>query len=263
MREGFPAVTTKKLAWKSVVSELLWFLSGSDNIEDLRIRLHGEQSAGNFDKKTIWDLNYFNQGKELGYAHGFTGDIYGVQWRSFNRMNVGTGEYVPGADQVKSLIEEAKVNPSSRRLVVSAWNPNTIWDNVQARYNNKPILPPCHYTWQVNIVGDFIDLSFTQRSVDTLLGLPFNIASYALLCHILGKILNKTPRYLVGNLGNTHLYLDHTTQALLQIQREPKKLPELQIPEFETLEQVLETHVDEFKLVGYTHHPVIKAQMAV
>lgn len=247
MRNTFPAVTTKKLAWKSVVAELLWFLKGSNNVNDLRAIQYGEDNRFNPLKRTIWDANYEAQGRALGYAEGRLGPIYGVQWR---------GDFVGGVDQISNLLERAASTPDCRRLMVSAWNPAMI---------DKMALPPCHYGFQVNIDGDYIDLLWTQRSVDYFLGLPFNIASYALLAAIFGRILGKTPRSLVGQLGNTHIYQNHQAQVLEQLQREPFPEPTLWInPELKTLEDFeLRATVDDFKLIGYEHHPALTGAMAV
>ena len=140
LREGFPAVTTKKLAWKGVISELLWFIRGSSNLYELRAILHGEENRFNEEKTTIWDANYNKQAKDLGYTDGEMGPIYGSQWRNFN-----------GVDQLKEMIELAKKDPSNRRLIISAWNPAEL---------NKMTLPPCHYMYQINIKGDYIDGNF-------------------------------------------------------------------------------------------------------
>lgn len=278
--EGFPGVTTKKLAWKSVVSELLWFLKGSTNVNELRALLYGEEHRYNLDKKTIWDANYEAQGKALGYDNGYLGPVYGGQWR--NRKDIvhtdsydGSGDvledqgykqiaydtaigenyYERRVDQVKNLLERAKTNPECRRLIVTAWNPEE---------QHLMTLPPCHYGFQIRITGDYIDLLWTQRSVDTFLGLPFNIASYALLQAIFARILGKKPRYLTGQLGDTHIYKNHTAQVLEQIGREPLELPKLWInPDLQTLEDFENASVDDFLLIGYEHHPALTAPMAV
>lgn len=278
--EGFPAVTAKKLAWKSVVSELLWFLKGSTNVNELRALLHGEENRFNLDKKTIWDANYNEQGKALGYTDGELGPVYGGQWR--NRKDIvhtdsyddsgdaleamgykqiaydtfiGENFYERRIDQVKNLLERAKTNPECRRLIVSAWNPAE---------QHLMTLPPCHYGFQIRITGDYIDLLWTQRSVDSFLGLPFNIASYAVLLSIFGRILGKTPRHLTGQLGDTHIYNDHVEQVLEQLGREPFPAPQLLInPDLKTLEDFENATVDDFQLIGYQSHAAIKANMAV
>lgn len=246
MRGEFPAVTTKKLAWKSVVSELLWFLRGSQNVNDLRAILHGEENRFNFKKATIWDANYEHQGVGLGYTDGNLGPVYGAQWR---------GRFPGGVDQIANLLQRAKTHPDCRRLMVMAWNPSQI---------DAMALPPCHYGFQVNIEGKHIDLLWQQRSVDYFLGLPFNIASYALLTAIFGRILDKQPRYLIGQLGNTHVYNNHREQVSEQIGREPKEPPKLWInPKLQTLEDFENASVDDFMLIGYEHHPALSGVMAV
>lgn len=273
LRKGFPAATTKKLAWKGVISEMIWFLKGSTNLYDLRAILHGEENRHNEDKKTIWDGNYNKQAKDLGYDQGEMGDIYGKQWRAFGEGKVtfydsdyGMEEYpFSGVDQVKCVIEEAKVNPSSRRLIVSAWNPSVVWEYENEHYEVKnAALPPCHMLFQLNIVGDYIDLQWYQRSIDVGCGILFNIASYATICHIFGRILGKTPRFLSGALGNTHIYNNHIEALSEQITRTPYDLPELWInPELKTLEDFENSTVDDYKLIGYKHHSAIPLVMAV
>lgn len=283
--EGFPAVTAKKLAWKSVVSELLWFLKGSTNVNELRALLHGEENRYNLEKKTIWDANYNEQGKALGYTDGELGPVYGGQWRNrkdliqfdFTTIDHNTslgadlhkmGYQVAGEDtsngiyfyerridQVKNLLERAKTNPECRRMIVSAWNPAE---------QHLMTLPPCHYGFQIRITGDHIDLLWTQRSVDSFLGLPFNIASYGVLLSIFGRILGKKPRYLTGQLGDTHIYNDHVEQVLEQLGREPFPAPQLLInPDLKTLEDFENATVEDFQLIGYQSHAAIKANMAV
>lgn len=278
--EGFPAVTTKKLAWKSVVSELLWFLKGSTNVNELRALLYGEEHRFNMAKKTIWDANYEAQGKALGYENGYLGPVYGGQWRNRTDIvhtdsydesgdaleamgytqiaydtRIGENYYQRRVDQVKNLLERAKTNPECRRLIVSAWNPEE---------QHLMTLPPCHYGFQIRITGDYIDMLWTQRSVDTFLGLPFNIASYALLQAIFARILDKKPRFLTGQLGDTHIYKNHTAQVLEQISRSPLELPKLWInPDLKTLEDFENAKVDDFLLIGYEHHPALTAPMAV
>lgn len=270
LRDGFPAVTTKKLAWKAVKSELLWFISGSDNVNDLRAKLHGSDNQFNFDKKTIWDANYLNQGKELGYTYGFMGDVYGVQWRKYDRLQAALCTQVlvsPGIDQIKALLAEAKVNPQSRRLLVTAWNPRSIWEPSEDEEIDdvtKPVLPPCHYGFQINISNGYIDLLWTQRSVDAFLGLPFNIASYAMLLTIFGRILGYTPRYLTGQLGNTHIYQNHVTAVKEQLTREHYELPTLSIDSsIKDLTDVEISSIEDYVLNNYQHHEKITAEMAV
>lgn len=278
LRKGFPAITTKKLAWKSVVSELIWFLKGSDNLYDLRAILYGENNRFNDEKRTIWDDNYNKQAKDLGYTDGFMGDIYGSQWRGFGRCLTqatytdkwDNDEHIPweikGIDQINWVIGEATKNPQSRRLIVNAWNPLSAlgeYTNDFVLYD-QPALQPCHMMFQLNVVGEYIDLQWNQRSADVFLGIPFNIASYGLLLHIFARILGKTPRYLSGALGNVHIYKNHVEQVKEQLTRVHFDNPTLWMNKnLKTLEDFENASVNDFKLIGYEHHATIKAPMAV
>ncbi|QGZ15254.1 thymidylate synthase [Klebsiella phage vB_Kpn_P545] len=249
LTRGFPAVTTKKLAWKACISELLWFLSGSTNVDDLRERTHGSRDEG----KTIWDENYETQARQLGYMDGALGPVYGKQWRDFG-----------GIDQLKLIINRIKQMPTDRRQIVSAWNPAEI---------DKMALPPCHCFYQFNVRNGYLDLQWYQRSVDVFLGLPFNIASYAALVHIVAKMCNLIPGDLVFSGGNTHIYMNHMEQCEEVLRREPKELCNLEIIWPSNFENwPTETQLDwvttsmshkDFKLHGYKSHPAITAKMAV
>ena len=244
LKKGFPATTCKTLAWKSVVSELLWFLSGSSNVEDLRTILHGENS----DKRTIWDANYENQGKALGYEKGELGPVYGVQWRNFN-----------GIDQIQvlidSILEGNSTGTHSRRNMVTAWNVSEL---------SKMTLPPCHHTFQVHVnAKKELSLMWHQRSVDVFLGLPFNIASYALLTHIFADITGCTVNKLIFTGGDTHIYKNHMTAISELIVRSPSKLPELVMPKIDTLEQALGCPIPRYTLKNYNPQGIIVAQMAI
>lgn len=249
LTRGFPAVTTKKLAWKACISELLWFLSGSTNVDDLRERTHGSRDQG----KTIWDENYETQARQLGYMDGALGPVYGKQWRDFG-----------GIDQLKLVINRIKQMPTDRRQIVSAWNPAEI---------DKMALPPCHCFYQFNVRNGYLDLQWYQRSVDVFLGLPFNIASYAALVHIVAKMCNLIPGDLVFSGGNTHIYTNHMEQCEEVLRREPKELCNLEITWPSNFENwPTETQLDwvttsmshkDFKLQGYKSHPAITAKMAV
>ncbi|AUO78798.1 thymidylate synthase [Klebsiella phage vB_Kpn_F48] len=249
LTRGFPAVTTKKLAWKACISELLWFLSGSTNVDDLRERTHGSRDEG----KTIWDENYETQARQLGYMDGALGPVYGKQWRDFG-----------GIDQLKLIINRIKQMPTDRRQIVSAWNPAEI---------DKMALPPCHCFYQFNVRNGYLDLQWYQRSVDVFLGLPFNIASYAALVHIVAKMCNLIPGDLVFSGGNTHIYMNHMEQCEEVLRREPKELCNLEITWPSNFENwPTETQLDwvttsmthkDFKLQGYKSHPAITAKMAV
>lgn len=253
LRKGFPATTTKKLAWNAVVAELLWFLSGSSNVDKLRERTHGLLGR----KKTIWDANYDKQGVALGLTGGELGAVYGRQWRAFGNYKItdhGNLELVGESfDQIVELLKEASENPESRRLLVSAWNPNAL---------EVSSLPPCHWAFELYIDNGFLDMKWHQRSVDVFLGLPFNIASYALLQHIFAKLLGLTPRMLVGDLTNVHIYQNHKEQVQEQMTRTCFDSPKLVLPEFASLDELLYKDAKDFKLEGYTSHEAIKAPMS-
>ncbi|EDU9380796.1 thymidylate synthase [Salmonella enterica subsp. enterica] len=249
LTKGFPAVTTKKLAWKACIAELIWFLSGSTNVNDLRLIQHDSLIQG----KTVWDENYENQAKDLGYHSGELGPIYGKQWRDFG-----------GVDQIIEVIDRIKKLPNDRRQIVSAWNPAEL---------KQMALPPCHMFYQFNVRNGYLDLQWYQRSVDVFLGLPFNIASYAALVHIVAKICNLIPGDLIFSGGNTHIYMNHVEQCKEILRREPMDLCELQLKfpdEFDEwntesqvfwLSQLAKPH--NFVLNDYVSHPPIKGKMAV
>ena len=233
MKDGFPALTTKKLAWKQVVSELLWFLTGQTNIAFL----HKHNNH-------IWDGDYEKSGK----TDGDLGPIYGKQWRKWDGKN-------GRIDQIDDLVRELKTNPDSRRLMVSAWNVGEL---------DQMVLPPCHYGFQVWTREEngkrYISLMWNQRSVDTFLGLPFNIASYALLLQIIANEVNMIPDELIGNLGDTHLYLNHIEQAKEQIGRTSFELPKLKTEA--KMDGICCNVPDDFILEDYQYHPTIKAPLS-
>ena len=233
MSDGFPILTTKKVAWKQVTSELLWFLTGQTNITFL----HKYNNH-------IWDGDY----KKSGRTDGELGPIYGKQWRKWDGKN-------GRIDQIDDLVRELKTNPDSRRLMVSAWNVGEL---------NEMVLPPCHYGFQVWTREEdgkrYISLMWNQRSVDTFLGLPFNIASYGLLLHILANEVNMIPDELIGNLGDTHLYLNHIEQAKEQIGRTSFDLPKLKTDV--KIDGICCATPDDFVLEGYQYHPTIKAPLS-
>ena len=250
LSDGFPAVTTKSLAWKGVVSELLWFLEGSSDERRLaEIRYNKPRSELKDLSKfsTIWTDNADNQGKELGYINTDTikelGPVYGVQWRNWL-----------GTDQIKKLINDLKVNPDGRRHILSAWNVNEL---------DKMALPPCHVMSQYYISNGTISCHMYQRSADMFLGVPFNIASYALLLSILGNILDLKPRYFVHSFGDAHIYSNSIEQVKEQLSREPLPLPKLKMPNISSIDEIKDLSIEDFKLEGYKHHPPIKAKMAI
>ena len=250
LEDGFPAVTTKSLAWKGVVSELLWFLEGSDDERRLaEIRFNKDRSELTDLEKysTIWTDNAENQGKELGYENSDTkkllGPVYGVQWRNWG-----------GVDQIRDLLEGLKNNPDGRRHILSAWNVGQI---------DKMALPPCHVMSQFYVHRETISCHMYQRSADMFLGVPFNIASYSLLMHILGKVLDLTPRYFIHSFGDAHIYLNSVDQVKEQIKRTPRELPQLKFPDINNLDDLKDLSLDDFILEGYDPHPAIKAKMAI
>ena len=274
--DGFPAVTTKSLAWRSVVAELLWFLEGSTNEHRLaEIKNDNKPYAELTEKerRTIWTANFNAQGVQLGYKDGELGRIYGCQYRSFRGVKEikdpmynqdgsihGYNVYYQTVeiDQVKNVIEQIKHNPVSRRLLVSAWNPAEL---------NVSSLPPCHFSYQFDVDGDKLSLMWSQRSVDCGTGLPFNIASYALLLHIVARMTNKIPHELIGSLGNTHIYKNHIEQVKEQLSRTPHKLPQLELPEhadYSNIDSFLKSvKTSDFKLLNYEHDAPLKYPMAV
>jgi len=241
LMESFPAVTTKKLAWKSVVGELLWFLEGSTSDSRLAEITHGDKT-----KNTIWTANANKQGKALGYTDGELGPVYGSQWRNFN------GD---GVDQIKTIIHQIKNDPDSRRIILSAWNPSQI---------DIMTLPPCHTMCQFRVINGSLSCQLYQRSADMFLGVPFNIASYSLLTHMLAQICNLRVGEFIWTGGDCHIYQNHFDQVKQQLERSPtRKHPMLVMPSFDNLEQLLNTKTEEYKLVGYNPMDTIKAPMAV
>ena len=250
LEEGFPAMTTKSLAWKGVVSELLWFLEGSDDERRLaEIRFNKDRSKlADLNKySTIWTDNADKQGKDLGYENNdfkkILGPVYGVQWRDWS-----------GKDQIHDLIEGLKNNPDSRRHILSAWNVGEI---------EKMALPPCHVMSQFYINKGTISCHMYQRSADMFLGVPFNIASYALLLSIVAEVLNLKPKRFIHSFGDAHIYKNSIDQVKEQLKRTPKRLPKLIIPSLESINDLKSCNINDFVLEGYDPHPPIKAEMAV
>jgi thymidylate synthase len=251
LEDGFPAVTTKSLAWKGVVSELLWFLEGSDDerrLAEIRFQKDRSELTDLSKFSTIWTDNADNQGIELGYENNETtkklGPVYGVQWRNWG-----------GVDQIKKLINDLEANPNGRRHILSAWNVEKL---------DSMALPPCHVMSQFYVSkNDRLSCQMYQRSADMFLGVPFNIASYALLQSILANILNLTPGEFVHTFGDAHIYKNSIEQVQEQLSREPKKLPKLIMPNLDSIEALHDYSVDDFVLEGYESHPALKAQMAI
>jgi thymidylate synthase len=273
MSEGFPLLTTKKMAFKTIVTELLWFLKGDTNIKyliDNDCHIWNGDAYKNYSSKVqAWephsDLNHFIErvktNDEFAKKWGELGPIYGSQWRNWNGDNFIYGDLKNGIDQIANLINDLKTNPDSRRLMVSAWNVGEL---------DKMILPPCHYGFQVytrlttreeKIVNPekyrAISLMWNQRSVDTFLGLPFNIASYGLLLEMIANEVGMVPDELIGNLGDTHLYLNHIKQAKEQIGREPMELPTVHVRD-----GIFCSSPVDVILKNYQSHPSIKAPLS-
>ena len=251
LREEFPAVTTKKLAWRSVVSELLWFLEGSSDERRLAEIHYGKPREELVGKTTIWTANADRQARDLGYTNDDTvkdlGPVYGHQWRTWDAQ-LG---YV---DQIARLLEGLHYDPFSRRHIVSAWNADRV--DVMA-------LPPCHTMFQMHVTGNELSCQLYQRSADMFLGVPFNIASYSLLTHMIAQLAGLKVGEFVWTGGDCHIYQNHFDQVKEQLKRQPRKGPYLLMPEFSTLEELLATKTSEYKLIGYDPMPSIAAPMAV
>lgn len=249
LSDGFPAVTTKKLAWKSVVGELLWFLEGSDDERRLAEITFDEDRSQLIDKKTIWTANADNQGKDLGYTNNEMvkklGPVYGSQWRNFNNENI---------DQISNIIDQLKTDSDSRRIILSGWNP---------AQNEQMALPPCHSLAQFKVINGKLSCQLYQRSADMFLGVPFNIASYSLLTHMLAQICDLKVGDFVWVGGDCHIYNNHQSQVNQQLERTPDKLCELSMPKFNTLDELLQCGVNDFELKDYTPMDSIKAPMAI
>ena len=228
LAQGFPLITTKKCHLKSIIHELLWFLKGDTNI--LYLKQNGV---------SIWD--------EWADVNGNLGPVYGKQWRCWEDLKNGRT-----IDQIANLINEIKTNPSSRRLIVSAWNVAEI-DNMA--------LPPCHLLFQFYVINGKISCQLYQRSADVFLGVPFNIASYSLLLMMVAQVTNLCPDEFVHTLGDAHLYINHLEQAKLQVNRVPFAPPKMLInPE---VKSIFDFKYEDFCLTDYNHHPAIKAPIAV
>jgi thymidylate synthase len=232
LSQGFPILTTKKVHFKSVVAELLWFLSGSTNVEHL-------QAMG----CTIWD--------EWADESGELGRVYGHQWRNF-----GATKRAAGFDQIAWVVNEIKANPNSSRLIVSAWSP------VDHCIDGRAALPPCHTLFQFFVQDGKLSCQLYQRSADVFLGVPFNIASYALLTHLVAHCCGLSVGEFVWTGGDCHLYSNHTNQAMLQLSRAVKYMPQLALSA-DTPTDIFSIRPEHVQLVGYDPHPAIKADVAV
>ncbi len=227
LSEGFPLVTTKKLHLRSIIHELLWFLKGDTNVRYLK-----ENGV------TIWD--------EWADANGDLGPVYGAQWRSWPARDGGT------IDQIARLIADIRTRPDSRRLIVTAWNPADI---------DRMALPPCHCLFQFHVAEGKLSCQLYQRSADVFLGVPFNIASYALLTHMVAHVTGYAPGEFIHTFGDAHLYLNHLDQADEQLRRDIRPLPQLAIRR--SVDQIDGFRYDDFEVMGYDPHPHIAAPVAV
>lgn len=268
LSEGFPALTTKKLFLRGIIHELLWFLDGSTNIKylvDNDVHIWDEWPYRAYLKQQslpVPDTNSEEWRKGLkefienirndqafAKEHGELGPVYGYQWRHWQGKN---GETV---DQIQNAVELIKNNPDSRRIIVSAWNASEINEMAKAG------LPPCHLLYQFYVSNGKLSLQLYQRSADTFLGVPFNIASYSLLTMMMAQVTGLKPGEFVHTLGDTHLYLNHLEQVNEQLKRKPRKLPKMEINP--KVSSIFDFKIDDFKLEGYDPYPSIKAPIAV
>lgn len=252
LRKGFPLLTTKKMAWKSIVHELLWFLKGDTNIKylvDHNVKIWNEwpyeifKNSKDYQNETIDEfIERIKTDEKFAKKYGDLGPVYGKQWRDFN-----------GVDQIKNLIEKIKKNPYSRRLIVSAWNPTDV---------DKMALPPCHSLFQFYVnKNNELSLQLYQRSADLFLGVPFNIASYSLLLSMVAHVCNLEVGEFIHTTGDTHIYSNHVEQVKEQLSRKPKKLPTLKLNK--NIKNIFDFTIDDIELVDYECYPSIKAKVAV
>ncbi len=234
LAQGFPLVTTKKVHLKSIIHELLWFLAGDTNIGYLKAN-----------GVSIWD--------EWADENGDLGPVYGAQWRRFPSVETGeNGPVIGSVDQIAKLLEMIRKSPDSRRLIVSAWNPGEV---------DQMALPPCHTLWQVRILDGKLHLQLYQRSADMFLGVPFNIASYALLAQMLAQVTGYRPGHFIHSIGDAHIYSNHMDQVAEQLTRAPRALPVMRINPDVT--DLFAFRYEDFSLDGYDPHPAIRAPVAV
>jgi thymidylate synthase len=240
LSQGFPLVTTKKCHLRSIIHELLWFLKGDTNIQYLKDN-----------KVSIWD--------EWATEQGDLGPVYGAQWRSWQTPD---GRVI---DQISQLIHDIKTNPDSRRLIVSGWNPAVLPDTKFSPKDNaamgKQALPPCHTLFQFYVHDGKLSCQLYQRSADIFLGVPFNIASYALLTMMVAQVCDLTPGDFVHTFGDAHLYSNHMDQVNEQLSRTPHPLPQMQLNP--AVKDIFGFTIDDFQLVNYLAHPAIKAPIAI
>lgn len=227
LSEGFPLVTTKKCHLKSIIHELLWFLQGDTNIKYLTDN-----------GVTIWN--------EWADENGELGPVYGLQWRSWPDPHGGS------IDQIHKAQQTIRTNPNSRRIMVSAWNPAMV---------DEMALPPCHALFQFYVANGKLSCQLYQRSADIFLGVPFNIASYALLTMMMAQVCNLEPGEFIWTGGDCHLYSNHIEQACIQVKREPKPLPKMRL--YPAINDIFDFRYEDFELTDYEHHPVLKAPIAV
>ena len=240
LQNGFPAMTTKKLAWKAVVSELLWFLEGSSDERRLAEILYQDKREMLKDKKTIWTQNAnSNYWKKKSKFDGDVGKIYGVQWRNFN-----------GVDQIDKLIKGLKEDPNGRRHILTSWNPSEL---------HLMSLPPCHAFSQFYVSNGKLSCQLYQRSCDMFLGVPFNIASYSLFVHILAAECSLEVGEFIHTLGDYHIYHEHFDAIKIQLKRDPKELPGLKFNK----KNIFNYNLNDFELINYEPHSAIKANMNV
>jgi thymidylate synthase len=270
MKEGFPLLTTKKMAWKTMATELIWFLRGDTNIKWLLENncniWNGDaykKYANNFQgHEDVFTMDEFKHeiltNEDFARRFGELGPVYGHQWRNwnawkeYNRVTKEERIRKPGIDQLAEAIKTLKENPNSRRIMVNSWNVEQL---------SEMTLPPCHYGFQFYVRDEkYLSLMWNQRSVDTFLGLPFNIASYALLLMIVAKEVDMIPDELIGNLGDVHLYKNHVEQAATQMSREPKELPVVVIKSKDDLINTIQ--IDDVILFNYESHGPIKAPLS-
>ncbi len=278
LKDGFPLLTTKRVPFRLIASELIWFINGDTNIRFLlqhnnniwnewafKKWVESDEYTGpdmtDFGNRSLRDdafkADYDEQMEifkrrvleedDFAAKYGELGNVYGKQWREWK---TSTGETI---DQLKNVIHDIKHNPSSRRLIVSAWNPEDVPTNMA--------LPPCHSLFQFHVADGKLSCQLYQRSADIFLGVPFNIASYALLTHLIAKECGLEPGEFIHTLGDAHIYLNHVEQVQTQLQREPRELPRLVIDPTFTI--IFELTLDQLKIEGYDPHPTIKAPIAV